>query len=97
MLWIIYRKVAIAVVATYFYSNPGFQLAMTILILFSAYVLQVRNKPYMSEVERLMEVSYHEHQVAEENEKHILMESAILNVKRKAHLSSKAMAQRRKR
>ena len=70
---------------------------MTILILFSAYVLQVRNKPYMSEVERLMEVSYHEHQVAEENEKHILMESAILNVKRKAELSSKAMAQRRNR
>jgi hypothetical protein len=83
LLWIIYRKVAIAVVAVVFYSNPGFQLALTILILFSAYVLQVRNKPYMSEVERLMEVAFHEHAVEEKNEKHMLMESAILNVKRR--------------
>jgi hypothetical protein len=83
LLWIIYRKVAIAVVALLFYSNPGFQLAVTILILFSAYVLQVRNKPYMSESERLLEVAYHELKVEEQVQKHVIMESAITNVKRR--------------
>ena len=51
ILWIIYRKVAISFIAVLFYSNPGFQLAFTILVLFSAYVLQVRHRPFMSAVE----------------------------------------------
>jgi hypothetical protein len=95
LLWIIYRKVAIAIVAVMFYSNPGFQLALTILILVSAYVLQVRNKPYMSEVERLMEVAFHEHEVEEKNEKHVLMESAIMAVKRRKEAQSKQNKGRR--
>jgi hypothetical protein len=51
VLWILYRKVAISIIAVLFYSNPGFQLAFTILVLFSAYVLQVRHRPFMSTAE----------------------------------------------
>jgi hypothetical protein len=35
-----------------FRGNPGFQLAVILLVLFVCYVLQVKHRPYMSSVER---------------------------------------------
>jgi hypothetical protein len=49
---IIGRKAAIAFTSLMFKKNPAFQLAMALLIMFTAYALQVLNRPYMSMVER---------------------------------------------
>ena len=53
MLMILARKFLIALFALLFRANIAFMLAIVILILFASYVLQVRNRPYMSTVERV--------------------------------------------
>ena len=77
ILWIIYRKLAISIVAVLFYSNPGFQLAFTILILFSSYVLQVRNRPYMSPMERNAERNLFHRKVDEGSANHVRIKKLI--------------------
>ena len=49
---IILRKASIAFTSLWFKGNPSFQLAMALLIMFTAYAIQVLNRPYMSMVER---------------------------------------------
>jgi hypothetical protein len=56
---IITRKLAIAFVGLMLRSNPGFQLACCLLIMFICYVLQVRYKPYMSMIERRQVIKNH--------------------------------------
>jgi hypothetical protein len=52
MLIILIRKLSIAVFALLFRANIAFLLSCVLMVLFTSYVLQVRNKPYMSMVER---------------------------------------------
>ena len=47
------RKFGITLFALLFRRNIAFMLACVILILFASYVMQVRNRPYMSTVERV--------------------------------------------
>ena len=77
LLWIIYRKLSISIIAVLFYSNPGFQLAFTILVLFSSYVLQVRNRPFMSPMERNAERNNFNDKVKQGEEKHKRIKSLI--------------------
>merc|ERR1711871_63572 len=42
-------------------GNPGFQLAVILLVLFVCYVLQVKHRPYMSSVERAQVVENFHH------------------------------------
>jgi hypothetical protein len=49
---IIGRKCGIAAAGLLFRANPGFQLASILLVLFVAYVWQVKHQPYMSTVQR---------------------------------------------
>jgi hypothetical protein len=77
LLWILYRKASIAVIATVFYSNPGFQLAFTILILFSSYVMQVRSRPYLSQTEKSREIAAHNERVEQGDEKKMQLENEI--------------------
>ena len=93
ILWIIYRKLAISIIAVAFYSNPGFQLAFTILILFSSYVLQVRNRPYMSPVERNAERNLFNSKVHDGEEKHMRFKKLI----EEKIILSKKMAQQQTR
>ena len=53
MLVILTRKFCVALFALLFRRNISFMLACVILVLFAAYVLQVRHRPYMSTVERI--------------------------------------------
>jgi hypothetical protein len=50
--YIIFRKFMIAFAGLMFRGNPGFQLAIILLVLFACYVLQVKHHPYMSSMER---------------------------------------------
>ena len=49
---IIMRKAGIVVAGLMFRANPGFQLSLILLVLFSAYVVQVKHQPYMSTAQR---------------------------------------------
>lgn len=49
-----------------FRSNPSFQMAVALLVMFSAYALQVKHNPYMSMVE--MEAVIADHKVRAEKE-----------------------------
>jgi hypothetical protein len=81
LLWILYRKASIAIIATVFYSNPGFQLAFTILILFSSYVMQVRSRPYLSQSEKAREIAAHNERVEKGDEKKVHLEREIKRLK----------------
>lgn len=48
MLVVIGRKFCIAFTSLMFNKNPGFQLAMALLVMFVAYALQVKFSPFMS-------------------------------------------------
>ena len=52
MLVILIRKLLICIFALLFRANVAFLLSCVLMVLFTSYVLQVRNKPYMSMVER---------------------------------------------
>ena len=49
---IIARKAGIVVAGLMFRANPGFQLSLILLVLFTAYVFQVKHQPYMSTAQR---------------------------------------------
>lgn len=59
-LAILLRKFGIAFVALMFRSEPSFQLAMCLLILFLAFAAQVRNQPYMSDDDKPAVLRDHE-------------------------------------
>jgi hypothetical protein len=52
ILLIVMRKFMIAFAGLMFRGNPGFQLAVILLVLFTCYVAQVKHRPYMSSSER---------------------------------------------
>merc|ERR1711871_705913 len=49
---ILLRKAGIVFAGLMFRANPGFQLSLIMLVLFTAYVMQVKHQPYMSTVQR---------------------------------------------
>lgn len=48
IMLIIARKTAIALTSLLYRKNPSFQFAVALLVMFIAYVLQVKHQPYMS-------------------------------------------------
>jgi len=91
IFYIILRKFWIAFAALIFRSNPTFQLAFILLILFVSYAMQVRNKPYMSKVEARSIVDHMKDKAeAEGNSRTQEIVSNVENVERK-----KARADRR--
>eukprot|EP00505_MAST-04D_sp_SCG-Rhode-Island_P001045 Stramenopile-MAST_4_protein_1045 len=59
ILYILARKGLIAFAGLMFRSNPGFQMAVLLFILFVAFVLQVKHQPYMSSAQRDLVLSDH--------------------------------------
>jgi hypothetical protein len=53
-----------------FRRNPGFQLASILLVLFVAYVWQVKHQPYMSTVQRHEVILDHRQKVAQGDDLH---------------------------
>ena len=63
IVFIIARKGFISTAGLLFRANPGFQLAFVLLVLFWAYVQQVKNMPFMSSVERTTVIFGTQHQM----------------------------------
>ena len=75
--YIIIRKGAIAAAALAFRANPGFQLATVVLILFIAYVMQVKHRPYMSTSQRKEALAQHALKAEERDEQHVRIRERI--------------------
>ena len=59
MLYILARKASIAFAGLIFRTNPGFMLAIVLLVLFVSYMLQIRHQPYMSTSQRNLCLAEH--------------------------------------
>jgi hypothetical protein len=74
--WIIYilaRKGFISIIGMLLGEYPSLQLTTTTLILFVAYVMQVKHEPYMSTSQRLHVLADHKMKCREGDEKHLYM------------------------
>ena len=65
ILYILLRKAGIAFAGLMFRTQPGFQMAVMLLILFVAFVLQVKHQPYMSTAQRELVLAEHKQKVKE--------------------------------
>ena len=84
IVFIIARKGLVSIAGLLFRANPGFQLAFVLLVLFWAYVVQVKNQPFMSSVERKTVILEHLEKVKLGDELHVTLASRINNA-RKSH------------
>jgi hypothetical protein len=70
VLVILGRKLLLSFTALMFRKTPGFQLAMALLVVFTAYALQVKHSPYMSPSEREKVLQWHENLARHGSELH---------------------------
>ena len=75
--FIIARKGMVSTAGLLFRANPGFQLAFVLLVLFWAYVQQVKNQPFMSSVERTKVILEHQAKVKMGDQLHVTLASRI--------------------
>ncbi len=71
---VVLRKFLIVFCSLTFRRTPSYQLAMALLVLFVAYVLQVRVNPYLSHASAANTAVEHARKVLESNELHINIE-----------------------
>jgi hypothetical protein len=67
----------IAVTSLMFRSSPIYQLAVTLLVIFVSFVLQVRNHPYMPSKDFYEVVSDHEQKVKQGDKLHQRIQKTI--------------------
>jgi hypothetical protein len=71
------RKFLIAFCSLMFRATPSFQLAMALLVIFIAYVLQVRSLPYLSHAKAVEAYREHNLKVLEGNSIHTLIDNEM--------------------
>jgi hypothetical protein len=74
---IIMRKAGIVVAGLMFRANPGFQLSLILLVLFSAYVVQVKHQPYMSTAQRKTVILDHQEKAKNGHPLHVGLAARI--------------------
>ena len=57
MVVIILRKALVAVLSLAFYTNATFQMSTTLFVIFASYVVQVKNRPFVTDTECDMAVA----------------------------------------
>jgi hypothetical protein len=92
MVIIIFRKTGIAAAGLLFRSNPGFQLASVLLVLFVAYVWQVKHQPYMSTAQRNAVVLDHRSKAEQGDRLHVSIAHSMKRMQSNA--SQRALRQR---
>ena len=74
---ILWRKFMIVLIGGLLRRNPSFQLAIMMLVLFICYIIQVKNRPYMSTVERLMVIEEHKARAIDGDKKALIIQKHI--------------------
>ena len=74
---ILMRKFMIVVIGGLLRHNPAFQLSVMMLVLFTNYILHMKNRPYMSTVERLLVIEEHKALAEEGDRVHIQIAAHI--------------------
>jgi len=77
IVFIIIRKAGIVFAGLMFRVNPGFQLSLILLVLFTAYVLQVKSQPYMSTVQRKEVILDHQEKAKNGHAIHVALAARI--------------------
>jgi hypothetical protein len=77
IVFIIIRKAGIVFAGLMFRVNPGFQLSLILLVLFTAYVVQVKNQPYMSTAQRKEVVLDHQEKAKNGHAMHVALAARI--------------------
>ena len=60
-----------------FRANPGFQLSLIMLVLFTAYVMQVKHQPYMSTVQRKEVILDHQEKAKNGHPLHLALAASL--------------------
>lgn len=102
MVYIVLRKFVIALVGVVFRENSGYQLAITMLLLFVCYMAQQKHLPYMSSMERRKVIADHAAKVKEGNKVHMRIADHIQSAKanqqkRKGRDSARSRRMKKKR
>ncbi len=95
--WIIYilaRKGFISIIGMLLGEYASLQLTTTTLILFVAYVMQVKHEPYMSTSQRLHVLADHKMKCREGDEKHLYM---AIRIKKALEFKAKQDASKQKK
>ena len=74
---IVARKAGIVVAGLMFRVNPGFQLSLILLVLFTAYVFQVKHQPYMSTAQRKEVILDHQEKARNGHPVHMALAARI--------------------
>ena len=77
VLLILSRKFMIAVTALIFRASPIYQLSMALLVMFVAFVLQIRHQPYMSTLDFESVVNEHREKVKQGDETHVNIQAIM--------------------
>jgi len=77
---ILIRKAGVIFAGLMFRSNPGFQLSFVMLVLFAAYVFQVKHQPYMSTAQRKHVILEHREKAENGDQLHIMLAARIKSV-----------------
>jgi hypothetical protein len=94
--FIIARKGLISMAGLLFRANPGFQLAFVLLVLFWAFVMQIKNQPFMSSVERKVVILEHQAKAERKDELHVTLATKIATA-RAEEIAEKQKRKRRKK
>merc|ERR1711871_1313136 len=81
MVCIILRKFFIALIGVLLQENAGFQLSITMLLMFVCYLAQQRHRPYMSTMERQQVIANHNAKVKEGSKDHQIIATHIYSAK----------------
>eukprot|EP01138_Halocafeteria_seosinensis_P013173 gb/GECG01013454.1/.p1 GENE.gb/GECG01013454.1/~~gb/GECG01013454.1/.p1 ORF type:complete len:1419 (+),score=134.27 gb/GECG01013454.1/:1-4257(+) len=74
---ILLRKFLIALTSLMFRTSPSYQLAFSLLVIFTSYVLHVRHQPYMSVTNHEDVIKVHQQKVEEGDKLHMKIESLM--------------------
>ena len=95
--WIVYilaRKLGIATAGLLFRANPGFQMASILLVMFVAYVWQVKHQPYMSSSQRKEAVAEHQAKASAGNRLHVRIAKWVQRTERRMSMNKHSSAHR---
>ena len=90
MMVLLGRKLLLALTRNMFNANPAFQLSLALLVMFIAYALQVRFRPFMSPSDRDDVLRAHRLKAFDEDPTHLALSASLKEVSVKSRRKGRA-------